>query len=130
MGEYAEMAYKDTGLNIWVVDQSQFFRRLEAEYASKSIECSIVEQMDIFEALRRFACDNCPDVLIIDIQQPKVNAIKLVNKLKDKFPQMSVVISSAEAKRQSKYLHGMALICKPIGSLAAFSETMRGAIYG
>ena len=112
----------------WVVDSSQFFRRLECEYIAKAAKGCIVESLDINEALREFKENNYPDVLLIDIQQPKVNGVKLVNLLKDRRPEMDIVVCSAEARKNSKSLIGMTLINKPIMSMPLFMQTMKDIV--
>lgn len=112
----------------WVVDSSQFFRRLECEYIAKAVNNCVVDSFDIGQALRNFKEKNYPDVLIIDIQQPKVNAVKLVNLLKDRRPEMDIVICSADARKNSKSLIGMTLINKPIMSIPLFMQTMKDIV--
>ncbi|MCK5342289.1 MAG: response regulator [Candidatus Heimdallarchaeota archaeon] len=112
----------------WVVDSSQFFRRLETTYIAKAVKNCDVESFDINQALRNFKDDFYPDVLVIDIQQPKVNAVKLVNLLKDRRPEMDIVVCSAEARKNSKSLIGMTLINKPIMSMPLFMQTMKDIV--
>ncbi|MCK5606754.1 response regulator [Candidatus Pacearchaeota archaeon] len=112
----------------WVVDSSQFFRRLECEYIAKAVKNCNIQSFDINAALREFKEKNYPDVLVIDIQQPKVNAVKLVNLLKDRRPEMDIVICSADARKNSKSLIGMTLINKPIMSIPLFMQTMKDIV--
>ena len=112
----------------WVVDSSQFFRRLECEYIAKAVKDCLVESFDINAALKKFKENKYPDVLLIDIQQPKVNGVKLVNLLKDRRPEMDIVVCSAEARKNSKSLIGMTLINKPIISMSLFMQTMKDIV--
>ena len=112
----------------WVVDSSQFFRRLECSYIAKAVNNCDIESFDINQALKNFKDDYYPDVLVIDIQQPRVNAVKLVNLLKERRPGMDIVVCSAEARKNSKSLIGMTLINKPIMSMPLFMQTMKEVI--
>ena len=112
----------------WIVDSSQYYRRFETEYVAKASKGCTVEALNIEQALKEFNRNNYPDVLIIDIIQPKINTIKLVNYLKDKKPEMSIIVCSAEAKRNSKNLIGMTLISKPIVSMSLFMQTVKEII--
>jgi len=112
----------------WVVDSSEYFRRFESEYIAKATKYCVVESLPPKVALSRFADGKYPDVLVIDILQPNINGIDLVNTLKDKRPEMNIVVCSSEAKKNSNNLIGMTLINKPIMSLPLFMETIKDVI--
>ena len=123
------MAYQTNNIKkAWVVDSSEYFRRLESEYIAKATKSCDIESLPPKIALQRFADGKYPDVLIIDVLQPNINGVELVNRLKTQKPEMNIVICSAEAKQNSKSLIGMTLINKPIMSLPLFMDTMKDVI--
>ncbi len=123
------MAYKaDNIKKAWVVDSSEYFRRFESEYIAKATKGCDVESLPPKAALKRFESGKYPDVLIIDILQPNINGVTLVNMLKDERPEMDIIICSAEAKKNSNKLVGMTLINKPIMSLPLFMETIKDVV--
>ena len=129
MGTIYIMASKADNLKAaWVVDSSEYYRRFEAEYIAKATKGCSIESLDLKHALDKFDKGYCPDVLIIDILQPSINGVDLVNRLKQEHPAMNIVICSAEAKNNSNSLVGMTLINKPIASLPFFMNTMRDII--
>lgn len=129
MGKDDIMGSKINGLKTaWVVDSSEYFRRFESEYIAKATKYCDVEAVRIGNALERFAKGIYPDVLVIDILQPFIDGISLVNKLKEDRPEMDIIICSAEARKQSNRLIGMTLISKPIVSMTGFMETVRGVV--
>ena len=111
-----------------MVDSSEYYRRFEAEYIAKATKGCSIETLNIKNALDKFDKGYCPDVLVIDILQPNANGIELVNKLKQEYPAMDIVVCSSEAKKNSNRLVGMTLINKPIMSLPYFMNTMKDII--
>jgi CheY-like chemotaxis protein len=129
MGKDDIMGSKVNGLKTaWVVDSSEYFRRFESEYIAKATKYCDVEAVRIGNALERFERGIYPDVLVIDILQPFIDGVTLVNRLKEDRPEMDIIICSAEARKQSNRLIGMTLISKPIVSLPIFMETIRGVV--
>jgi CheY-like chemotaxis protein len=112
----------------WVVDSSEYFRRFESEYIAKATRSCEVEPVRIGNALERFEKGVYPDVLVIDILQPHIDGVLLVNRLKQERPEMDIIICSAEARKESSRLIGMTLISKPIVSMSGFMETVRGVV--
>jgi CheY-like chemotaxis protein len=129
MGKDDIMGSKINGLKTaWVVDSSEYFRRFESEYIAKATKHCEVEPVRIGNALERFKRGVYPDVLVIDILQPHIDGVLLVNKLKEERPEMDIIICSAEARNESSRLVGMTLISKPIVSMSGFMETVRGVV--
>jgi CheY-like chemotaxis protein len=129
MGKDDIMGSKINGLKTaWVVDSSEYFRRFESEYIAKATKYCDVEPIRIGNAMERFERGLYPDVLVIDILQPHIDGVLLVNKLKEERPEMDIVICSAEARKESSRLIGMTLISKPIVSMTVFMETIRGVV--
>ena len=123
------MAYQANSIKkAWVVDSSEYFRRFESEYIAKATKGCDVEPLAPKVALKRFEDGKYPDVLIIDILQPHINGITLVNMLKDERPEMDIIVCSAEAQKNSNKLVGMTLINKPIMSLPLFMNTVKDVI--
>ena len=112
----------------WVVDSSEYYRRFEAEYIAKATKGCSIETLNLKSALDKFDNGCCPDVLVIDILQPNANGVELVNRLKQEYPAMDIVICSSEAKKYSNRLVGMTLINKPIMSLPLFMNTMKDIV--
>lgn len=111
-----------------MVDSSEYFRRFESEHIAKATKHCRVESLAPKVAMSRFASGIYPDVLVIDILQPNINGVTLVNMLKDERPEMDIIICSAEAKKNSNKLVGMTLINKPIMSLPLFMNTVKDVV--
>lgn len=80
---------------VLIVDDSPLFRQLFTNAVNASADFEVQATAgDVFEARERII-EDCPDVMTLDVEMPKMNGIDFLKKLIPEFPIPVVVITSS-----------------------------------
>lgn len=101
-------------IRVLLVDDSQLFREVAAKLISHDDNIEVVATAgDPYEARDRII-EYKPDVMVLDIEMPRMNGITFLEKLIPQFPLPVVVCSSTPAKAFSALEAGAVdYVCKP-----------------
>ena len=84
-------------IKVLVVDDSQFFRMLlEKGINSDPMLCVVAKANDVYEA-RDAIIEYRPDVMVLDVELPRMNGIEFLKRLMPQFPVATVMISGMDA---------------------------------
>ncbi|WP_438447993.1 protein-glutamate methylesterase/protein-glutamine glutaminase [Gorillibacterium sp. sgz5001074] len=83
-------------IKVLVVDDSMVFREIMARALSSDPGLLVVTAGDPFEARDRIE-ENAPDVLVCDVEMPRMNGIEFLRRLLPQYPVPAVIVSSAQA---------------------------------
>ena len=87
-------------LNILIVDDSTIFRKILVELVQAKGHnvvgeaCNGLEGVDMYEKLR-------PDVTFLDNTMPIMNGLQALKKIKEKYPEASIVMVSSTASQDN-----------------------------
>ncbi len=84
---------------ILVVDDSALDRRMVREILQGEAAWVILEAVDGKDALRQCEAD-LPDLVLTDLQMPEVDGLELVSVLKEKHPQLPVILMTAQGSEE------------------------------
>ena len=89
-------------IRLLVVDDSAFMRRIVSDAASRIKRISVVGTArngeDALEQIERLL----PDLITMDIEMPKMDGLTALQKIKDKYPHIEVVMLSSHSKEGSQ----------------------------
>ena len=84
-------------IKVLVVDDSSFFRMvLEKGLNSDPMLCVVAKANDVYEA-RDAIIEYRPDVMVLDVELPRMNGIEFLKRLMPQFPVATVMISGMDA---------------------------------
>ena len=86
-------------IKVLVVDDSPMDRALVSGLISKRIECQILEASNGHEGLSRIEKDH-PRIVLTDLQMPEMNGLELVTAIKDRFPNVPVILMTAQGSEE------------------------------
>lgn len=114
-----------------VVDDEPHIRRV-AELALRAIGCEVGSASDGEQAWRAIE-QRCPQVLVSDVQMPKINGVELVRMIREsaEFADLPIVLLTAKgyelSQDDSALIQSCDIICKPF-SPAALSRHVQGVL--
>jgi CheY-like chemotaxis protein/anti-sigma regulatory factor (Ser/Thr protein kinase) len=86
-------------LRILVVDDAAVDRHLVSRLLEKEPDWEIAQAVDGVEALEQLALDAF-DVVLTDLQMPRLDGLKLVSEVKKKYPLIPVVLMTSEGSEE------------------------------
>jgi DNA-binding NarL/FixJ family response regulator len=86
-------------MKILVVDDSPLDRALVAGLVSKRIECQVVGATNGREGLARIESEH-PAIVLTDLQMPEMDGLELVTAVKDRFPEIPVILMTAQGSEE------------------------------
>ncbi|MGC9396972.1 MAG: response regulator [Anaerolineae bacterium] len=96
-------ASQTTPLKVVVVDDHPFFRQGVRDVLDKEADIEVIaESGDGQEALELLR-DIQPDVVLMDVNLPAMNGLKVTQKLKNKYPDINVIILTAYDDEEQIY---------------------------
>ena len=113
------------GIRVLIVDDSQLFRQLIAREIMKSLPLgsSIRVAGDPFEARDRIM-DFDPDVMLLDVEMPRMDGLEFLRKLRAQYPLPTVVYSSREEYRIKALAYGASdFVLKPTAQTGPAAES-------
>lgn len=72
-------------VRVLIIDPSRHFRQIVAEQLALNAAFSVVQACDAFEARDRILSSH-PDVILLDLELPKIDGIALLRQLRDSYP--------------------------------------------
>ena len=89
-----------------IVDDSPMDRALASGLIKRRMQCEILEASNGREGLERIEHDH-PDFVLSDLQMPEMNGLELVSIIKDRFPNIPVILMTAQGSEEiaSQALH-------------------------
>lgn len=105
---------KNNPKKIIIVDDSVFFREVLSKIISEDAELTVVAKaMDPFDA-RDKILEYHPDLMICDVEMPKMNGVEFIKRLLPQYPLPVIVVSSVcEAVFNAMDAGAVDFICKP-----------------
>ncbi|MEA1065165.1 two-component system response regulator RssB [Erwinia sp. HR93] len=120
------------GKQILIVEDEYVFRSLIESYL-RSLGAEIRLAADGVEALERMSSGSPPDLLICDLDMPRMNGLILVETLRNHGNQTPILVISATDKMSdiasALRLGVQDVLLKPIGDLNRLRETVLACIY-
>ncbi len=102
-----------TKVKVLLVDDSAMYRTLMNKGLSARTNIEIVgEAVDAFEA-RDKIMELKPDVLVMDIEMPKMDGITFLRQLMGQYPLPCIMVSSTEGERDALAAGAAAFVQKP-----------------
>ena len=86
-------------MKMLMVDDSPMDRALASRLISRRMECQILEASNGREGLARIESDR-PDFVLTDLQMPEMNGLELVSIIKDRFPNIPVILMTAQGSEE------------------------------
>jgi CheY-like chemotaxis protein len=86
-------------LKVLVVDDSAFDRKLASGLLERHLQAQVRGAEDGAAALRMLE-EEVPDIVITDLQMPEVNGLELVEKIREKFPSLPVILMTAHGSEE------------------------------
>lgn len=80
---------------ILIVDDSTLDRRLVAGLLKTGIDCSLLEATDGKHAIQQIET-LVPDVILTDLQMPEMDGLELVERVRDEYPAIPVILMTAQ----------------------------------
>ncbi len=84
---------------VLIVDDSPIDRRLVAGILERNSDWTIRSAVDGIEALAA-VMEHTPDLVVTDMQMPQMNGLELVTALRQQFPQIPVVLMTAQGSEE------------------------------
>lgn len=84
---------------VLIVDDSPLDRRLVSGILAKNSDWTIRAAVDGVEALAAVV-EHAPDLVVTDMQMPQMNGLELVTALRQQFPQIPVVLMTAQGSEE------------------------------
>ncbi len=84
---------------VLIVDDSPIDRRLVAGILERNSDWTIRTAVDGLEALAAVV-EHTPDLVVTDMQMPQMNGLELVTALRQQFPQIPVVLMTAQGSEE------------------------------
>ncbi|MEI8020601.1 MAG: response regulator [Schlesneria sp.] len=93
-------------MKMLIVDDSPMDRALASGLIKRRMKCEILEASNGREGLERIERDH-PDFVLSDLQMPEMNGLELVSIIKDRFPNIPVILMTAQGSEEiaSQALH-------------------------
>ncbi len=93
-------------MKMLIVDDSPMDRALASGLIKRRMQCEILEASNGREGLERIEHDH-PDFVLSDLQMPEMNGLELVSIIKDRFPNIPVILMTAQGSEEiaSQALH-------------------------
>ncbi len=90
-------------LNILIVDDSKSARkRIHTAVETSEVECNVLDEaIDGEDGLNKFL-KNHPDLLITDIEMPKLNGEELIQKVRQIKPNMPIIVMTSMVNEKTK----------------------------
>lgn len=113
------------GIRVLIVDDSELFRRMVSAAIMRSLPPgSVIETAgDPFEARDRIM-DFDPDVMLLDVEMPRMDGLEFLRKLRAQYPLPTVVYSSREEYRIRALAAGAVdFILKPTAGTGLAAES-------
>ena len=86
-------------MKMLVVDDSPMDRALASGLINRGMECQILEACNGREGLARIESDR-PDFVLTDLQMPEMSGLELVSIIKDRFPNIPVILMTAQGSEE------------------------------
>ncbi|MBC8356713.1 MAG: response regulator [Planctomycetes bacterium] len=109
-------------LNALIVDDEPHIRRV-AELALKAVGCTVISATDGEQAWEEIQA-NRPDILVSDVQMPKMDGVQLVRLIRStpEFAKLPIVLLTAKGfelqQSESETLASCDVVCKPFSPAA------------
>ena len=84
---------------VLIVDDSPIDRRLVAGILERNSDWTIRSAIDGLEAMASVV-EHMPDLVVTDMQMPQMNGLELVTSLRQQFPQIPVVLMTAQGSEE------------------------------
>lgn len=84
---------------ILVVDDSPIDRRIATELLSSVGGMELSQAEDGFDALSKLA-EHKPDIVVTDLQMPRMNGLELVSAIGEKYPELPVILVTARGSEE------------------------------
>jgi len=113
------------GIRVLIVDDSELFRRMVSDQIMKSLPpgSEIKVAGDPFEARDRIM-DFDPDVMLLDVEMPRMDGLEFLRKLRAQYPLPTVVYSSREEYRIKALAYGAVdFVLKPTAQTGPAAES-------
>ena len=82
-------------MKVLIVDDSPMDRALVSGLISKRIECQILQAEDGRDGLAKIESEH-PEIVLTDLQMPEMDGLELVAAIKDRFPEIPVILMTAQ----------------------------------
>ena len=86
-------------LKVLVVDDSAFDRKLASGLLVRHLQAEVRGAEDGASALQAIA-EDLPDIVITDLQMPGVNGLELVEKIRQQYPSLPVILMTAHGSEE------------------------------
>ena len=86
-------------IKVLVVDDSPVDRALASRLVSKRMECTMLEACNGREALSLIETHH-PEIVLTDLQMPLMDGLELVAAIKDRFPDIPVILMTAKGSEE------------------------------
>ena len=86
-------------MKMLIVDDSPMDRALASGLIKRRMDCQIFEASNGREGLARIESDH-PDFVLTDLQMPEMNGLEFVSIIKDRFPNIPVILMTAQGSEE------------------------------
>ena len=123
-------------MNVIVIEDQILFRELIVSFLRTDFDLNILGEYDDGETGMQACLDESPDLLVLDIKIKKLGGLTVFNRLKDRLPDMKIILVSAHFTPEivkSSVERGVNGLVTKTSSIESFKDAIRqvlkGAVY-
>ena len=120
-------------MNVIVIEDQILFRELIVSFLRSDFDLNILGEYDDGETGMQACLDESPDLLVLDIKIKKLGGLTVFNRLKDRLPDMKIILVSAHFTPEivkSSVERGVNGLVTKTSSIESFKDAIRQVLKG